>query len=238
VNSTPAKDPSPLFDHYGQTYDEAMRKSIGFMGQSHEYFTAYKADGIVELLRQHVGPPPQLQVLDVGCGIGKTDRFLAERLGGLTGVDVSTESILRARSDNPTVRYESYDGRHLPFQDGAFDAGFCICVLHHVPPDERVPLLVEVSRVLKPGGLLMIFEHNPWNPLTRLSVARCDFDRDAQLLTRRESVRLLIQAGLSLVVRRYILFSPFRIPGFNRLERRMPSIPLGAQYVVAGRKTP
>ena len=39
-----------------------------------------------------------------------------------------------------------------------------------------------MRRVVRPGGLLCIIEHNPFNPLTRLAVVRCEFDRDAVLL--------------------------------------------------------
>lgn len=233
MNASP--DPAPsLFDAYSQTYDEAERKSIGFMGQSHDYFTAFKADCIVDLLRRHLGDPANLRVLDIGCGVGKTDRFLAGRLGALAGVDISPASIERARADNPGVPYHVYDGRRLPYADGSFNAAFLICVLHHVEPESRVSLLREAARVVRPGGRLLVFEHNPWNPLTRLAVARCEFDRDARLLSKRETVRLLNLAGLPVVEQRYILVSPYRVPGAATLERLFRSLPLGAQYVVAG----
>jgi len=225
----------PLFDEYGETYDDAMKKSIGFMGQKHDYYTAAKAACILDVLRRRLGDPKKLQVLDVGCGVGKTDRFLFPDLGGLSGVDVSPASIERARRENPQVRYEPYDGKILPFADSSFDAAFLICVLHHVEPEARTSLLSETRRVLKPGGLLLVFEHNPFNPLTRLAVARCAFDRDAKLLARRLSVRLLEEAGASVFEKRYILVSPFDIKGLGWIERLFRQIPLGAQYYVAGK---
>ena len=228
--------PEPLFDEYGETYDDAMKKSIGFMGQNHDYYTVAKVDRILDVIQRHLGDPRHQRVLDVGCGVGKTDRLLAPHLGSLTGVDVSSASVDRARRDNPQVRYEAYDGRILPFQNESFDVAFVICVLHHVLPKDRIPLLTEMKRVLKPGGLLLVFEHNPFNPLTQLAVARCAFDRDAQLLTRRLSFRLLNESGLSVVEKRYILFSPFKFKGSNWIEQQFQQIPLGAQYYVAGQK--
>ena len=226
----------PLFDGYGETYDEAMKKSIGFMGQNHDYYTAAKVAHLLDILRRRLGDPRNLRVLDIGCGVGKTDRFLAPDLGALTGVDVSPASIERARRENPQVRYEAYDGKTLPFAEASFDAAFLICVLHHVLPEDRVALLAEVRRVLKPGGLLLVFEHNPFNPLTRLAVARCAFDRDAQLLSRGLSARVLAEAGLSVFEKRYILVSPFAFKGAEWIERRFRQAPLGAQYYVGGRK--
>ena len=226
----------PLFDGYDGNYDDVMQKSIGFMGQKHDYYTQAKAACILDVLQTRLGDTKRLYVLDVGCGVGKTDRFLFSSLGSLTGVDVSPASIEHARRENPRGHYESYDGRVLPFADGLFDAAFLVCVLHHVVPEERAALLFGVRRVLKPGGVLLVFEHNPFNPLTRLAVARCEFDRDAKLLTRRLSVRLLEESNISVVEKRYILVSPFRIRGGGWIERQFRQMPLGAQYYVAGRK--
>lgn len=226
----------PLFDEYGETYDAAIQKSIGFMGQNHDYYTIAKVAHILDVLRRRSGDLKNLQVLDVGCGVGKFDRFLAPAFRTLTGIDVSPASIERARRENPQVHYVSYEGQTLPFADEKFDAAFLICVLHHVPPGDRVALLSETRRTLKPGGCLLVFEHNPFNPLTRLAVARCAFDRDAQLLSRRLSVRLLKDAGFAVSEKRYILISPFGFKGVSWIERRFSQVPLGAQYYVAGRK--
>jgi len=227
----------PLFDTYGESYDEVMKKSIGFMGQKHDYYTQAKADCILDVLqRLHDGDTRELKVLDVGCGVGKTDGFLFPGLGELAGVDISPVSIEQARRENPQVHYESYDGKSLPFADGTFDAAFLICVLHHVVPAAREALLREVRRILRPGGVLLIFEHNPFNPLTRLVVARCEFDRDAQLLSRHLSARILEETGVPVFEQRYILVSPFRLKGAGWVEYKCRRIPLGAQYYVAGRK--
>ena len=224
----------PLFDEYGESYDDVMKKSIGFMGQNHDYYTQAKADCILDVLRRRFGGTENLKVLDVGCGVGKTDQFLAPNLGRLSGTDVSPASLECARRENPEVQYEVFDGCTLPFENASFDAAFLICVLHHVLPAERAALLREVRRVLTPGGVLFVFEHNLFNPLTRLVVARCEFDRDANLLTRKLTEQLIGAAGVQVFERRYILLSPFKIKGMAWLEHQCRRIPLGAQYYVAG----
>lgn len=226
----------PVFDAYGESYDDVMKKSIGFMGQNHDYYTQAKADCILDVLKRRFGDTKNLQVLDVGCGVGKTDGFLFESLDKLTGVDISSVSIEQARRHNPQVCYETYDGQHLPFEEASFDAAFLICVLHHVVPAERSALLREVRRILRPGGVLLIFEHNPFNPLTRLAVARCEFDRDANLLVRQTSARLLQESRTPVFEQRYILFLPFRLKGFSRVEKGLRHFAAGAQYYVAGHK--
>jgi SAM-dependent methyltransferase len=224
----------PAFDAYGESYDEVMKKSIGFMGQKHDYYTQAKADCLLENLKKRYGDTRTLRVLDVGCGVGKTDGFLSPDLGKLTGVDISSASIERARRENPEVHYEVYDGNSLPFEAGAFDAAFLICVLHHVAPEKRVALLREVRRTVRPGGAVFIFEHNPFHPLTRLVVARCEFDRDARLLSRRTAAELVRKAGFELLDSQYLLFLPFKTAFLRGTEFLRRNIPLGAQYFVAG----
>src|SRR5687767_15087789 len=112
------------FDAYAATYRDAVEHSIAFGGKSHEYFTRRKADHLVGLSRRLLGDPAGLSVLDVGCGVGATDTFLAGRFADLQGVDIAAEAIERAAARNPTVRYQSYDGRSLPFSDGEVDLAF------------------------------------------------------------------------------------------------------------------
>src|SRR5207248_6423747 len=95
----------------------------------------------------------------------------------------------------------------------------------------------ELARVTKRGGLVVVIEHNPLNPLTRLAVSRCDFDEGAVLLRARQTRRLLAEAGLTVAEARYIAFFPWRGRILRLAESRLGRLPLGAQYAVAGAKT-
>jgi SAM-dependent methyltransferase len=138
-----------------------------------------------------------------------------------------------ARTANPKVDYRVADGTQLPFEDGSFDLAFAVCVLHHVPPPDRPVFVAELARVTRPGGLAVVLEHNPLNPLTRLAVSRCEFDDDAILLGRRETRGRLRAVGLEPVEQRYIIFFPWRSAVLGRAERALAPVPLGAQYYVA-----
>src|SRR5437588_7354869 len=87
-----------------------------------------------------------------------------------------------------------------------------ICVLHHVPPPQWVGFLCEMRRVVRPGGLVCLIEHNPFNPLTRLAVARCEFDRDAVLLRAGRMQALMVDAGLHDAESHYFLMLPSASP--------------------------
>jgi len=224
------------FDEYADDYREVVQRSISFSGVEQELFTRRKARHLLDVVRRRLGPPGDVRALDVGCGVGLTDEYLVGRLGELEGTDVSAEAVRRAASANPSVRYSASEGDAFPYEDGRFDLVFAFCVLHHVPPDERPRFVAEVQRVVRPGGLVVVLEHNPFNPLTRLAVARCDFDEDAVLLTSRTAHRLLRDGGLRPVERRYVILLPTEAPRLVAAERVVASLPLAAQYYVAARR--
>jgi SAM-dependent methyltransferase len=92
------------------------------------------------------------RVIDLGCGAGDSlDLFRAADPGvAWTGLDVpgSVEAGERTRTDGDV---RTYDGERLPLADGEADLVFCKQVLEHVA--RPAPLLAEVARVLRPGGI-------------------------------------------------------------------------------------
>jgi len=224
------------FDRYRLHYEDDIDRAIAFGGQTHDFYTKVKADVLVELLRRGA-PERRLDLLDVGCGNGALHRFLLS--SGLplsvTGIEVAGEFVAMARQANPDVSYDVYDGTRLPYDAGRFDAAVTICVMHHVPPGEWPGFLAEMCRVVRPGGLVTVFEHNPFNPMTAHIVKTCPLDRNAVLLKPGRLAELMRTAGLDAVAREFILFTPFGSPVFRRFDRMMSWLPLGAQYVCFGR---
>jgi hypothetical protein len=76
-----------------------------------------------------------------------------------------------------------------------------------------------------------VFEHNPYNPLTRHAVNTCELDRDAVLLPPRETIALLKHAAAVEPEYRHYLFSPLGGATGSWLDRRLRNVPLGGQYV-------
>jgi SAM-dependent methyltransferase len=221
------------FDRYGGTYEEAIAESIGFSGRDHAFFLEAKAVRLLDVVRRRLGDPARLHALDVGSGAGTFDSLVAGKLGRLEGIDMSAAMVEDARRLNPGVEYRVAEAADLPSADDTFDLVFAVCVLHHVPPAGRNAVVSELRRVTRPGGLVVVMEHNPLNPLTRLAVARCRFDEDVKLLGRREAMRRVSAAGLRPVESRYFLFLPWAGRLVTAVEQVLAPVALGAQYYVA-----
>ena len=222
-----------LFDGYRGNYREVVQSSIDFSGLPHSFFMRAKADLLRELIAQRLRTEKSA-MLDVGCGVGSFHPLLRGMVGRLCGIDVSSASIAQARADNRDVDYRAFDGRNFPFDDAGFDLVTAICVLHHVAPAEWAHFMQEMRRVVRPGGLVCVIEHNPLNPLTRLAVARCEFDRDAVLLRAGTTKKLMAAAGLREIDARYFLLLPWEVKAARRVEGALRHVPLGAQYAAFG----
>jgi SAM-dependent methyltransferase len=223
-----------LFDKYDKSFGAVVQSSIDFSGLPHSFFTAAKVDALRELIATRLHGMHDPHMLDVGCGVGEFHPFIRGMFGRVCGADVSAASIAQARVRNPEVQYEAYVGETLPYESATFDLSIAICVLHHVPPSQWGGFLREMRRVVRPGGLVCLIEHNPLNPLTRLAVARCEFDRDAVLVHAGRAAALMADAGLHDVRSHYFLLLPSAAQLARRIEHGLRSVPLGAQYIASG----
>lgn len=226
---------STTFDAASADYAKEVNDAIAFLGLDVARFAEAKAERLTELARTQFATPASLKVLDLGCGIGMFHRHLAGAFGELHGLDVSASSIAIARAANPWCSYAVYDGTRAPYGDGTFDLIFTACVIHHVPLEGRHAFAAEMRRMLRPGGLAVVFEHNPFNPLTRLGVARCPFDADAVLISPGALRRLMAGAEFNEVRARSLFTLPPLTPAVIRLDRLFAALPLGAQYELTAR---
>jgi SAM-dependent methyltransferase len=224
------------FGSYVDNYQQKIQESIDFAGQDADFFIRVKAEMVLSLVNKYCGSPANAKVLDIGSGVGLVDHYLASSIPNLFGVDIEEDVVSKARINNPGVTYSAYNGELLPFESNTMDFTFAINVMHHVPQTLWQNFVNEMRRVLRPGGAAVVFEHNPLNPLTRRVVSKCEFDRDAVLLSHNKLSNLFMKSGLALTEDSYILFFPFRGGFFRLIEKTMKWIPLGAQHFVLAQK--
>ncbi len=112
-------------------------------------------------LRTHIvqtmaSPLAGKQCLDVGCGDGKFASSLVASAAEVTGIDISEKALRFAQCLVPEVRFLKMDVTNLQFSDESFDVVTCLDTLEHLPDSEVRKAIVEMSRVLKRDGHLIV----------------------------------------------------------------------------------
>lgn len=233
------------FDAFAASYVGGMDNPIkSLAGGSSDDFLAVKLDWLL----RHVLTPDRrradFRMLDYGCGRGDLLNLMARRGVhiDMLGSDISGGMLKEGVKIWPTQLaalpdFLLQDGAVVPLDDAAVDLVVISSVLHHVAPAERSAVFAELHRVLKPDGHVVVFEHNPLNPVTSYVVAHTPIDQNAILLRARETAEGLQAVGLGKLRTDYIMFAPPRLGGLaRRLEALLAWLPLGAQYAVLARK--
>ncbi len=98
------------------------------------------------------------RVLDLGCGVGRHARLLADAGLEVHAVDASASGLAYARTQDPggAIRFARSDFTALPFAPAAFDFALAWNVIYHGDRTIVARALAELARVLRPGGLLQI----------------------------------------------------------------------------------
>ncbi len=228
VRSAQTLDPSHGFEDPA-VYDAQLTEGIRLSGEDKRFFI----DGrLADLRGQLPSSWAPSRILDFGCGTGDTTAALHACYPTATviGVDVAGAALDWARRNyaSPTVTFADIDA--LP---SIADIDLCYVngVFHHIVPSERPAAVASILRALRPGGILALFENNPWNPGTKMVMRRIPFDRDAQTLSVLEARRLLLSSGFRTCTRgRFLFYFPRPLQFLRPIERVFTRLPLGAQY--------
>jgi tocopherol O-methyltransferase len=175
-----------LYHQIQQFYDASSGLWEEIWGE-HMHHGYYGADGtekkdrrqaqidLIEELLNWAGVETAVNILDVGCGIGGSSLYLAEKFHAqATGITLSPVQAARAteRSQETLLNLKTQflvaDAQAMPFADNSFDLVWSLESGEHMP--DKVKFLQECYRVLKPGGTLIMATwcHRPTNetPLT------------------------------------------------------------------------
>jgi len=189
----------------------------------------YQADMLTSLRSLWRGRHERL--LDVGSGTG----VIAEAMAQLLPVgEVQALDLVDRFCPTLAIACQTYDGQHIPFADGHFDAATLNNVLHHVPVEARAGLLSEIRRVT--NGPLYVKDHEQQGMLDRWRLTALDAIGNipfggmlwARYLTRAEWEALVRKSGWRIAARAtprayrrgpYALLFPNRLEITLRLER-------------------
>lgn len=187
--------------------------------------------------------------LDLGCGLGLQTAELRKRGFRVIGLDPSVGLLAVGQErlgPSPVIAGSALE---LPFDSASLDFVYTIGVLHHLPGrDAQQKALHEISRVLKEGGLLLVHESNPRNPLFRFYMGYLfpilkSIDEGTEWWIDPRS--WVAAPGLRLETVRYFTFLPDFTPkalmglavGVERLLERGPTRAFSAHYMAVLRRS-
>jgi len=114
----------------------------------------------MELAVQMLEPHPGMEVLDLACGSGALAPRLLQHDAHWTGVDIAFNMLAAGFAafpeDSKQVNWINASAEQLPFADAWFDAIVCLGMINFYPPAKVPGLLLEMKRILKPGGVLVL----------------------------------------------------------------------------------
>ena len=102
---------------------------------------------------------PGVRALDAACGTGRHAAFFAAHSCEVIGADQSAEMLAVARAKVPAGTFHAADLRALPVDTGSVDVAVCALALCHF--DDPTEPVVEIARVLRPGGTLVVTDPHP-----------------------------------------------------------------------------
>ncbi|HTF35304.1 MAG TPA: class I SAM-dependent methyltransferase [Myxococcota bacterium] len=222
------------FDSHAGDYESQLREGLRLSGESKEFYARGRLTHLRERWQAMARPEPT-RIIDYGCGVGDVTALIAEMFSGaeVLGLDPSPRCIERARSEYtaPRISFATLEGFGSTIA-GTADLIHMNGVVHHVPSNQRPQLFAAVAALVAPEGMAAVFENNPWNPGTRMVMARIPFDRGTRSVGPQEIRRRLRSASLKPIETGYLFYFPRPLRFFRPLEPLLLRVPLGAQYSV------
>lgn len=223
------------FDSVADAYDDSL---------PHHVMDHYQAKRVSFIKKQ---VPVGGKLLDVGCGTGVLAEALVNEGYDVTGLDPFQGMLKYVKQRVPELDTVHGRGEDMPFPDSTFDFTYCVAVMHHVAEKPNVrQTLLEMVRVTKPGGKIMIWDHNPRNPYWPFLMRRVPQDTGAErLIPDSEIIAGLTEGGAVTFFNRPLGLMPdFTPPALvstvARAEKLVENIPvvklLGAHNVIVAIK--
>ncbi len=210
------------FDNYVDNYKDYITKSLGNIENNLDYFHIKKS----EILKKELGYQPK-KILDLGCGVGTMLGLMIDKFSGSSfyAYDESKKSMDYIKKIFPKINCLE----NLKTNE-KFDLIFLSSVVHHVKSTDRDVFFKNIYNLLSPNGVMFIFEHNPYNPITLKMVANCEFDADAELIKKNDLINLCKKNNFEIIKSGYIHFFPSKLGFLFKLESYLKWFFLGAQY--------
>jgi ubiquinone/menaquinone biosynthesis C-methylase UbiE len=149
--------------HIASEFDQIKnRLKMTWMAGDYDLFSRFMEKD-AEVFFRRLGVIPGTRLLDVGCGAGQLALIAARAGAKVTGCDISTNWLEKAReraaAEGLSVDFEEGDAEELPYADGQFDAVVSLIGAMFAPQPELVAR--ELTRVCRPGGMIAMANWTP-----------------------------------------------------------------------------
>lgn len=212
-----------IFDDYVYSYELITQKNLFFFNKKRKYFDQYKID----IIKKKISTPDK--ILDFGSGIGlATSLFIRNfKKSKIFAFDTSKKSLEFLKKKNPKININK-----INVFKNKYDLITVFGVFHHIPVKKRIKNLKLLFSLLKSSGKIFIFEHNPYNPITRNIVNNCPYDIGVKLITMKNFIKISRQNNFKIIDKGYCLFFPEFLKFFRKYEYFLKWLPLGGQYYI------
>jgi trans-aconitate methyltransferase len=216
-------------------YDEELAQGLSLAGEDAWYFADRRAAAVMQRVAD--AGLEISQVCEFGCGLGRNLTALARVFpqARLLGLDSAPAMVQRARELSRDPRIEFRESTSFA-EEACCDLVFMNGVMHHVPREQRGALMRRLWSLLRPRGMLALFDNNPLNPGAMWVMSRIPFDRDAQPALPWTLARLAKRAGFHATAIRTHFYFPNLLRSMRGIEPWLTRVPLGAQYVLYARR--
>ena len=223
------------FDTFIVNYREEQTKYLGPTGENSHYFLKLKARKLQEWVAKHLNYTPK-KILDFGCGDGAMTNEVKKLFPNSTiyGVDPSSESIEIAKKEYPEIPFYVSRTTVPFFENNLFDVIYCAGVFHHIPYKEHADYIRELSRIVRPGGLLVLFELNPLNPGTQFIFIGHPMEVNAKMLFPWYTKKITSHFTYKETI--FYCFFPHFLRFLRPLEKWLTKLPLGGLYGTIAQK--
>lgn len=219
------------FDKYSKNYKQLLKNSFPKLFKNIDYYAEYKVKKLFNLRKKL----KTKSILDFGCGIGLSHKFFFKYFSKikLWGFDESSYSLQEAKKNSENISFVSKLNK-IP--KNYFDVIFVSNVFHHIDEKKHKITLNNLKSFLKINGSIYIFEHNRFNPITKIIFSKSILDNNAKMVPVQNFYKLAKSCKMKVIKKKYILFFPAMLSFFNIFDKIIEWLPLGTQYLIILKK--
>ena len=228
------------FDNESEIYLDMLKYRINKTGFSIDYIQEYKVLDLKYEAEKYFDINSNLKILDFGCGIGLSIPYLRKHFKNsiLYGCDYSKKSIEKCIETNKNINnlhLLSSNGVDIPFLE-KFDIIFIANVMRHIPRKNQEIVLKNLKACLKENGFIMMYEFNPFNPVSLYfySIEDCKYDpENVKIMSPVYSKNLFESIGFKNIKLNYRFFVPNSFKFLVGIEKYLKKVPFGASYYLS-----